>query len=218
MLLPAMRRGREERLKRRDVAVWIGGIGAGYSGRGGMGLCNAIHIGVSSRTSRATQHDGDRGKSVMNERNELNWMFGICRWIAKWSNSRTVLQFDICCLKTVFTKQGLLAFPSSASIHLEYELGRRYCSMTVRRMYNADDDKGIGFKRMGDLTPWHFGDVFWHELLWLLWHRSMRNKYWGASSIVYFLKLFFEFYTNSIKRNMPQHVIMLHQILQFNSS
>lgn len=42
-------------------------------------------------------------------------------------------------------------------------------------------------------TPFLYGDVFWHDSLWLVWHHWMMNTLLETSGVVYFSKLFFGF-------------------------
>lgn len=62
--------------------------------------------------------------------------------------------------------------------------------MTVRGMYDGRDDKGIGLTCMTVYTPLEHGDVFWHKLLWLVWHGSMIIMILKTMALFFLLTIF----------------------------
>lgn len=65
------------------------------------------------------------------------------------------------------------AFPSNASFLFQYDFGRQSCTMTVLQIYDANGNERIGLTRMRDHTFLQYSNVFWDELLWLVWHRPL---------------------------------------------
>lgn len=53
------------------------------------------------------------------------------------------------------------ALPSSACIHLQYDYRWQSSSMLIYVIYDADDNKVIGFARFTDHTTLQYNDSFW---------------------------------------------------------
>lgn len=62
------------------------------------------------------------------------------------------------------TNENHGALLTSAYIHPQYDFGQRSCSLTVRGMYDVDNEKGIEYTyyRPNFLQ---YGNVQWHDLL-----------------------------------------------------
>lgn len=65
------------------------------------------------------------------------------------------------------------ALINSARIHAQTDSDRQSWRMTVRKMYDADKNEGIGLMWMIDHTLFQCGNVFWYEYLWRLWYYSI---------------------------------------------
>lgn len=103
---------------------------------------------------------------------------------SQWRHPKVVSQLVISDLQTIFNDRGLLQLSSSSCNHVQYDFGRRSSSVTVRRMYDTDNEKELKLRVQHAVlpcsTPVYFGKIYCdpHEIpLQWIWFGNKCNRF-----------------------------------------